>query len=203
MISRVIKVEVRVISRSRRLRLITLTETLIILDITKTKCNNCFIIHWTKKRNVATVNIHLQTWLLFCFFTDGKPHKVRSLRLRLITLYETVIILNITKPNLIIVLLYIERKKKCCNSKHSPANLDIVLILHRRQATQRAQTWHDYPWKSCTTFIHDMITHDLDMITPDLDMIIVLSAGMTSQALIPKINCTLSANQKRDSDFNV
>ena len=39
-ISRIIKVEVTVISRSRRLRLITLTETLIILDITKTECNN-------------------------------------------------------------------------------------------------------------------------------------------------------------------
>ena len=44
-ISRIIKVEVWVISRSRRLRLITLTETLIILDITKTESNNCFIIH--------------------------------------------------------------------------------------------------------------------------------------------------------------
>ena len=48
-ISRIIKVEVRVISRSRRLRLITLTETLIILDITKTESNNCFIVHWTQK----------------------------------------------------------------------------------------------------------------------------------------------------------
>ena len=38
-ISRIIKVEVRVISR--RLRLITLTSTLIILDITKTSSNNC------------------------------------------------------------------------------------------------------------------------------------------------------------------
>jgi len=44
-ISRIIKVEVGVISRSRRLRLITLTETLIILDIRKTECNNCFTIH--------------------------------------------------------------------------------------------------------------------------------------------------------------
>ena len=44
-ISRIIKVEVGVISRSRRLRLITLTETLIILDVTKTESNNCFIIH--------------------------------------------------------------------------------------------------------------------------------------------------------------
>ena len=44
-ISRIIEVEVGVISRSRRLRLITLTETSIILDITKTESNNCFIIH--------------------------------------------------------------------------------------------------------------------------------------------------------------
>ena len=44
-ISRIIEVEVWVISRSRRLRLITLTETSIILDITKTESNNSFIIH--------------------------------------------------------------------------------------------------------------------------------------------------------------
>ena len=68
-ISRIIKVEVRVISRSRRLRLITLTETLIILDITKTESNNCFIIHWTNAK----------TWKsCFCFFTDGKQHESRE-----------------------------------------------------------------------------------------------------------------------------
>ena len=50
-ISRIIKVEVGVISRSGRLRLITVTETSIILDtITKTESNNCFIIHSTKKK---------------------------------------------------------------------------------------------------------------------------------------------------------
>ena len=43
-ISGIIKVEVSVISLSLRLRLITLTETLIIPDITKTESNNCFII---------------------------------------------------------------------------------------------------------------------------------------------------------------
>ena len=43
--SRIIKVEIGVISGSRRLRLITLTKTLIILDITKTESNNCFITH--------------------------------------------------------------------------------------------------------------------------------------------------------------
>ena len=47
-ISRIIKVEVEVIRRSRRLRLITLTETLytIILNITKTESYNFFIIPW-------------------------------------------------------------------------------------------------------------------------------------------------------------
>ena len=44
MLSGIIKVEVSVISRNRRLRLITLTETLIIPHITKTESNNCFII---------------------------------------------------------------------------------------------------------------------------------------------------------------
>ena len=48
-IFRIIKVEVGVVSRSRRLRLITLIETLIILDITKTESYNCFIILWTQK----------------------------------------------------------------------------------------------------------------------------------------------------------
>ena len=48
MISRIIKVEVSVISRS----LITLTETLIIPDITKIRLyNNCFIIHCFKENN--------------------------------------------------------------------------------------------------------------------------------------------------------
>ena len=46
-----VKVEVSVISRSRRLRLIILTETLIISDITKTESNNCFIIHCFKANN--------------------------------------------------------------------------------------------------------------------------------------------------------
>ena len=42
-ISRIIKVSVRGISLSLRLRLITLTSTLIFLDITKTESNNCLL----------------------------------------------------------------------------------------------------------------------------------------------------------------
>ena len=59
MISGIIKVEVSVISRSRRLRLITLTEILVIPDITKTESNNCFIIYCfeenSDKRIIAAI----------------------------------------------------------------------------------------------------------------------------------------------------
>ncbi len=44
-ISGIIKAEVSVIIRSRRLRLITLIETLIMSNNTKSESNNCFIIH--------------------------------------------------------------------------------------------------------------------------------------------------------------
>ena len=61
-ISGIIKVEVSVISRSRRLRLITLTETLIIPDITKTESNNCFIIHCFEENNdkriIAAITVY-------------------------------------------------------------------------------------------------------------------------------------------------
>ena len=59
-ISGIIKVEVTVISRSRRLRLITLTETLIIPVIAKTESNNCFIIRcFTGKQNNGKQFQHL------------------------------------------------------------------------------------------------------------------------------------------------
>ena len=62
-ISGIIKVEASVVSRSRRLRLITLTETLIIPDITKTESNNCFIIHCFEENNdkhiIAAINLTL------------------------------------------------------------------------------------------------------------------------------------------------
>ena len=65
MISGIIEVEVSVISRSRRLRLITLTQTLIIPDITKTESNNCFIIHCFEENNdkriIAAITVYFQT----------------------------------------------------------------------------------------------------------------------------------------------
>jgi len=69
-ISRIIKVKVsRVISRSWTPRLITLTETLTILDVTKTEYNNCFIIHWTKQEKNSCL----------CFFTDSKQNEASEL----------------------------------------------------------------------------------------------------------------------------
>jgi len=50
-VSEIIKVSVSVISRSRRLRLITLTSTLIIPDVTKTESHNCLIVHCFKENN--------------------------------------------------------------------------------------------------------------------------------------------------------
>ena len=61
------EVKLRDISRSPRLRLITHSETLIILDITQTECYNCFIIiifHGKKKWKSCN-----------CFFTARKQHK--------------------------------------------------------------------------------------------------------------------------------
>ena len=81
-ISGIIKVEVSVISRSRRLRLITLTETLIIPDITKTEPNNCFIIHCfeenNNKRIIAAITVYFQT--LKNVQRIEKPFLLRCLR---------------------------------------------------------------------------------------------------------------------------
>ena len=71
MISGIIKVEVSVISR--RLRLVTLTETLIISDIAKTESNNCFIIHCFKanngKRIIAPNTVYFRLTSLFVNLT--------------------------------------------------------------------------------------------------------------------------------------
>ena len=68
MISGIIKVKVSVISQ--RLSLITLTETLIIPDITKTESNNCFIIHCfdenNDKRIIAAINLTLLLEIVHC-----------------------------------------------------------------------------------------------------------------------------------------
>ena len=67
-ISGIIKVEVSVISRSRRLRLITLTETLIIPDITKTSSNNC--LKYKPLWKCSKRFISPQTDGMICFYSN-------------------------------------------------------------------------------------------------------------------------------------
>ena len=65
-ISRIVKVKVSVISR--RLKLITLTETLIIPDIAKTKSQFFFVIHCFKENNdkcfIAPSTVYFQLAML-------------------------------------------------------------------------------------------------------------------------------------------
>ena len=82
-ISGIIKVEVRVISRSRRLRLITLTETLIIPDITKTESNNCFIIHICFEEKT-----YLLTYFLTSYFLTSLSANLTLLSVHLTLLLE-------------------------------------------------------------------------------------------------------------------
>ena len=66
-ISRIVKVGLRV--TSRQVWLITLTKTLIILDITKTE-SNFIVLSYIGKNKWKSC---------FCLFTDGKQHKVHKL----------------------------------------------------------------------------------------------------------------------------
>ena len=88
-----------------------------------------------------------------------------SRRLRLITLTETS---HVFASSLI-----------ASNTKH--ANLTWLPL----EVMYRGHTWHDYPWPWVS------LTYN------------TISAVMTSWALILKIHCTLSANQKRVKEFNV
>ena len=70
--------EVSVINR--RLRLITLTETLIILHITKTESNNCFTTHCFQENNEKT---HLSHRTQFIFEKRSSYFAVRDLDIAL------------------------------------------------------------------------------------------------------------------------
>ena len=73
LIFRIIKVEARFMSRSQRLRLMTLTETLIVLDITETEANDGFFF--------------LERKYMFLLLL-GKQHKVRVLDMITLTNHD-------------------------------------------------------------------------------------------------------------------
>ena len=83
------------------------------------------------------------------------------------------------KPNLITVLLY---SFFADGTQHKASELHMITLRNH------------------APLMHDMITRDLDCPWHDY---CIESAVMTSQELISKIHCTVSANQERDSEFNV
>jgi len=130
-------------------------------------------ISYDHKFRIPTLNSGVIKQLLDEVFVISRIIKVevrpisRSRRLRLITLTETLIILDITKPNLIIVLFYMERKKKgnhvfassltASNTKRANLTWLPLEIMHR------GYTWHDYlwPWVSLTWLLYNLQLDDV------------------------------------------
>ena len=119
---------------------------------------------------------------------NNKLKKNYSMRLLWYPESRSLIILDITKlnPNFFFFIPALN-EKKCHDSKHPLANLDFTdgkphkareldMIILRNHAPR--SYLHDYPWP----------WHDYCII---------------SREMISKIHGTLSANQKRDSEFNV
>ena len=184
MISRIIKVEVGVIGRSWRLRLITLTETC-------NKKNYCFLIHWIKKM-VTTVtgtdNLFLIVWKYLTFSQFFLFHVISK---QLIChLCQPFCVMWVLVFNYFFNVLLSQRSKlgnhvfasslMASNTKRANLTWLALEIMHR------CHTWHNYPWPwvSLTWLLSNLQLNDV-------------------QALISKIHCTLLANQKRDSELNV
>ena len=74
--------------------MITLTETLIIPDITKTESNNCFIIHCFEENNdkhiIAAITVYFQT--LKNVLRIEKPFLLRCANLTLLSMHLTLLL---------------------------------------------------------------------------------------------------------------
>ena len=77
MISGIINVEASIISRGRRPRVITLAETLIIPDITKTEFNYCFIIHCFME-NIQKLLCEMQVDFICACKIQGQTHQAAA-----------------------------------------------------------------------------------------------------------------------------
>ena len=113
----------------------------------------------------------------------------RRRRLRLITLTETLIISDITKPNLIIVLLYIVLKKITTNT-----------LSHRTQLI------FDKPCSYFAVRELDIALGNHALRAQPTDYSLIYASRLVNNllvALFPRINCRLLANEKTDGDYNV
>ncbi len=142
------KVEVRAISRSQSPRLITLTETLNVLDITKTESNNCFILHWTKKMEVMYLLLHWQE----------ATQRLRSFG---------VIQIRISDPRSVWVMVH-QKKRWIHDQSRLAGSFDAPWSRHLgsltpiritpKERSQSAWTRLDYPrpWVSLTWLLYNM-----------------------------------------------
>ena len=136
----------------------------------------CLTDHRKAKNYLFVISNYWMTFLWYSRIIKAEVGVInRSRRQRFITLTETLIIPDIRKPNLIIVLLYIERIfldlastqnvfKVCANSFFSSGCLSPCLpLFFRCLARSTKQTW-----KSCFCSFTDGKQHkarDLDIIT--------------------------------------
>ena len=129
----------------------TLTETLIILDITKTESINCFIIHWTKKM-VTTVS---GTYNLFL----NLKKYLRFSQFLLFHVISKQLLCHLRRPFCVLWVLLLTIFSLSCsvdetnrgshvfassltasNTKRTNLTWLSLEIMHR------GHTWHNYPW---------------------------------------------------------
>ena len=138
--------------RGYRLSLITLTETLVILDITKTESNDCFIIHWTNSFFLAsTENVCFQSLCqLFLFLRFAESSLSQVISNSSLATFVDLFVFCILVFNYFFDDLLGQRSKPGSHvftssltaSKTRRANLTWLPL----EVMHRGHTWHDYSW---------------------------------------------------------
>ena len=145
------------------------------------------------------IEAKIQTWIAFVLTVGTREHSFMNFAFSIVVLFILLdCVTNEKQPcakGCHVPLTAFYRPVKALLSTLNAKTFEVVFLpLHWQQATQILWSWQDYPWKSCTADIHDMIT---------LSVLDVIVAFMKSQALISKIHCMLLANQKRVREFKV
>ena len=136
--------------------------TLIILGITKTESNNCFIVHWTKVSGTDNLFLNVKKYLRFSqFFLFHVISKQLLCQLRWPFCVLWVLVLTIfsmsssvDEANLEVVFCFFKTASntKCANVTWLP--LEIMHCGH---------TWHDYRWPcvSLTWLLYNLQLDDV------------------------------------------
>ena len=133
-----------------------------------------------------TFRVHVKPWQ---FDFHNNTEKLQILYSRLLCLLQCVshVIIKNYWMRFVIILVITKTKSNNCFIKHwTKKNGRHVFASSLMGSNSK---WANLTWLPVTLSV--------------LDIIIVESAVTTSQALISKIHCMLSANQKRVREFNV